>query len=174
MKSSFRRPQRRPLPGGIKVVGVRDSDRVADGRLSSSDKKSLLGLLSRFGAAGVFNTVLGAAIIAGLDMGLHVEPHVANLVSYAIGVTVSFGVSRNFVFRSTGPLGGAAIRFLVAIAVAFALNQAALTAVMGLTRAHKFSHIAGQLAGMATYTVALFIACQLWVFKPARAKPPLA
>jgi hypothetical protein len=27
------------------------------------------------------------------------------------------------------------------------------------------SHIVGQLAGMATYTVTVFLACKLWVFR---------
>jgi putative flippase GtrA len=132
---------------------------------SKAQAKGLLGLLARFGIVGVINTAVGAGVIAVLDLGLHVEPHVANLIGYVFGVAVSFTLSRRFVFRSDGHIGATAIRYMLVVGLAFLLNQAVLTAVTAI--APGLNHMAGQLAGMATYTLAVFTACKIWVFKPA-------
>jgi putative flippase GtrA len=137
------------------------------GRMEQGKTQSLIALLSRFGIAGLINTALGFGVIAALDLGLHVEPHIANLAGYAIGVVVSFALSRQFVFRNQDRLGPAMLRYLLVVALAFLLNQAVLSAVMGLTQGYGLSHMAGQLAGIAAYTVMVFVACKFWVFKSA-------
>ncbi len=140
-------------------------------RFALRDARPLFGLMARFGVVGLINTALGVGVIAGLDLGLHVEPHVANLIGYVFGVAVSFTLSRQFVFRSDGHIGATAIRYSIVVGLAFLLNQAVLTAVTALA-GPGVNHMVGQLAGIATYTVVVFVACKLWVFRstaPAQA-----
>ena len=80
----------------------------------------------RFGLAGVANTLVGLGIIAVLDLGLHVKPAIANAAGYAVGIALSFVLSRQFVFRSRQPARTAAPRFVVSAVIAFAVNQAVL------------------------------------------------
>lgn len=54
----------------------------------------------RYGVAGVFNTLVGFSIILALDLGLGLAPHLANAIGYAIGVCVSFVLSKVFVFKA--------------------------------------------------------------------------
>jgi putative flippase GtrA len=132
------------------------------------DARGLFGLMARFGIVGLINTAVGIGVIAGLDLGLHVEPHVANLIGYVFGVAVSFTLSRQFVFHSDGHIGATAIRYSIVVGLAFLLNQAVLTAVTALA-GPSVNHMVGQLAGMATYTVVVFLACKLWVFRSTAA-----
>lgn len=89
----------------------------------------------RYGLVGVINSLAGLAVIAALDLGLRAPPALANAAGYAVGVVISYGLNRRFVFdsrtspRATGP------RFLI--------------------------------AAMGSYTLALFLACQFWVFLPS-------
>jgi putative flippase GtrA len=126
----------------------------------------LIGLLSRFGIAGLINTAVGLAIIVALDLGLGMRPQLANAAGYAVAIAVSFLLSRNFVFRSRRP--GAAWRFAIAIAVAFVANQIALTIAGAVLGAHPLARSAAQLCGMGVYTVTQFLVCYFWVFPPDR------
>jgi hypothetical protein len=44
------------------------------------------------------------------------------------------------------------------------LNQAALAGALLLLGSGDAARLAAQAAGVATYTVTLFLACRLWVF----------
>lgn len=136
----------------------------------ASPLRDLVGLLSRFGLAGLINTAIGLAIIATLDLGLRVEPHLANAIGYAVAIGVSFLLTRSFVFRSRKP--GAAMRFLAAIAVAFAFNQIALTIAGILLGSHPVARSVAQLFGMAVYTATQFVICYFWVFPDRGPKGP--
>jgi putative flippase GtrA len=127
-------------------------------------------LLIRFGLAGLANTAVGLSIIALLDLGLHWPPALANAAGYAVGVCVSFFLSRRFVFRSNAPVRGTGPRYLAVVAGGFILNQGVLALaghVLGPTRP---AHVAAQLLGMATYTLSVLIASRLWVFPPSEAQ----
>ena len=132
---------------------------------------ALAPLLSRFALAGAANTALGLLVIAGLDLGLGLNPHVANAAGYAAGLLLSFQLNKRFVFRAAKPAAFAGPRFLVAAGGAFALNQAALAAALFLLGSGDLARLAAQGAGVATYTVTLFLACRLWVFADRTPRP---
>lgn len=118
----------------------------------------------RYGVAGVANTLVGLSIILALDVGLHVDPHIANAVGYAVGVCVSFALSKLFVFKARRAARSAPLRYGVAVAVSFALNQGVLTlARMTLPHGTLFD-VAAQGAAVASYTAALFLLSHFWVF----------
>ena len=54
----------------------------------------------RYGLAGVINTLVGFSIIVALDVGLRLSAHLANAIGYAVGICVSFALSKLFVFRA--------------------------------------------------------------------------
>ena len=133
---------------------------------------ALAPLLSRFALAGAANTALGLLVIAGLDLGLGLNPHVANAAGYAAGLLLSFQLNKRFVFRAAKPAGFAGPRFLVAAGGAFALNQAALAATLFLFGSGEAARLLGQAAGVGTYTIVLFLACRLWVFADSGSSTP--
>lgn len=120
----------------------------------------------RYGVAGVFNTLVGFAVIVGLETGLGAPAHLANAGGYAIGVLVSFVSSRFFVFRAREARPRAPLRYGIAVAVAFAVNQGVLTlARLALPAGETFA-IAAQGAAVVSYTGTLFLLSHFWVFAP--------
>lgn len=127
----------------------------------------MLALLARFGLAGLVNTAVGFAVIAGLDVGLGVEPHLANAAGYAVGIAIGFVLNRGFVFRSGAGWRTTGPKYLAAILIAFALNQAVLFAAGSVLGVEPAMRLAAQLLAMASYTAAQFILFKLWVFRSA-------
>ncbi len=125
--------------------------------------------LSRFGLVGALNTLVGFSIITALDVGLHLPQALANAGGFAAGMLCGFLLNGRFVFRSqvgartTGP------KYLLTVTLAFALNQMVLKAAAMVLGAGVLQHEAAQLAGMGVYTVSVFMACRLWVFREPRA-----
>jgi putative flippase GtrA len=119
----------------------------------------------RFGLAGVANTLVGLGIIAALDLGLHVRPAIANAAGYAVGIALSFVLSRQFVFRSRQRAKTAVPRFLFSAAIAFAVNQAVLAAAGHLLGGDPALRFAAQVGGMCSYTLTLFLLGRFWIFK---------
>ena len=123
----------------------------------------LIGLLARFGLAGLANTIVGFAVIMGLEFGLKLDPALANAGGYAVGLVLGFVLNRGFVFRSDAG-GGAAARYLLAFAFAFLVNQAVLAAAHAVLGQAGPMKVAAQLSGMVVYTGLMFLVCRYWVF----------
>lgn len=126
---------------------------------------SLFALLARFGLAGLVNTALGLSVIAALDLGLHVDPHIANAVGYAAGLASGYALNRIFVFKSRDDFGSTGLKYLVAVAIAFALNQAVLAIAGPLFGPAPLARLAAQVTAMVSYTVLTFVLCRVWVFR---------
>ncbi len=127
----------------------------------------IVGLVARFGLAGLVNTAVGFAVIALLDPVLGVPPPLANAAGYAVGVGVGFVLNRGFVFRSRTGLPASGLRYLIAALCAFVLNQGVLHVAGMALGAGPVRHLAAQLTAMAVYSLALFFLCRLWVFRQA-------
>lgn len=118
----------------------------------------------RYGLAGVVNTLVGFSIIVALDVGLHLPAHLANAIGYAVGICVSFGLSKLFVFRDRQARPRAPVRYLVAVAIAFAVNQGVLSLARWLAPHGAVFDIAAQGAAVVSYTGTLFLLSHFWVF----------
>jgi len=129
--------------------------------------RALVALISRFGLAGLVNTAIGFAVIAGLDVGLHVAPAAANAAGYLVGMGVGFVLNRRFVFKSQSSARATAPRYIAVVLAAFALNQLILRGVGVSLGPGPLPHLSAQLAGMAAYTLTVFLACRFWVFRAA-------
>ena len=123
-------------------------------------------LISRFGLAGVANTLVGLSVIAVLDLGLSVDPPIANAAGYLAGFATSYFLNRRFVFQNAERAGVTGPRYLVATAMAFASNQVALAISAHLLGKGEAARLTAQLTAMATYTLVLFVGCRFWVFAP--------
>ena len=132
-----------------------------------TDLRGLLGLLARFGLAGLANTAVGFAVIAGLDLGLHVQPQLANAAGYVVGIGMGIALNRKFVFASTGKAKGEFVRYLGVVAVAFAANQGVLLAAHKVLGDSPIEHLAAQFSGMVSYTVLTFVLSRYFVFSRA-------
>jgi putative flippase GtrA len=118
----------------------------------------------RYGVAGVANTLVGFGVIIGLELGLGVGAHLANAIGYAVGVLISFISSRFFVFRDRKAKARAPIRYGVAVAVAFAVNQGVLALARLALPDGKVFDVAAQGAAAVSYTGLLFVLSHFWVF----------
>jgi putative flippase GtrA len=127
--------------------------------------RTLIALIARFGLAGLINTGIGFAVIAGLDVGLHVAPALANAAGYLVGMGVGFVLNRRFVFKSQSSARATAPRYIAVVIAAFALNQLILRAAGANLGPGALPHLLAQLSGMAVYTLAVFVACRFWVFR---------
>jgi putative flippase GtrA len=135
-----------------------------------SDAWPLVRRLALYGAAGVINTIVGYGVIFTLDVVLKVDPHIANAAGYAVGVVCAFLLNRFLVFRSSESAARTGPKFLAAALLSFGLNQLVLTGALSILGHAPVAHAVSQLLGMASYTVATFLLCQLWVFRPAAAR----
>lgn len=118
----------------------------------------------RYGLAGVVNTLVGFSIIVALDVGLRLPAHLANAIGYAVGICVSFALSKLFVFKARRTTRSAPLRYVAAVAGAFALNQGVLTAAKLVLPQGPLWSVASQGAAAVSYTVALFLLSHFWVF----------
>jgi putative flippase GtrA len=135
-----------------------------------------LGRVVRFGIAGGLNTVIGGCTIVTLEWGCGVHPLLANAGGFASGMIAGFLLSRTFVFRERTRNRWIVVRYTIAVASAFALNQVVLAILNGrLPQAP--GAVFAQGAAMVSYTIACFILCRFWVFRSAtltyrQASPP--
>jgi putative flippase GtrA len=122
--------------------------------------------LARFGLAGLVNTAVGFAVVVVLDPVLGVAPALANAIGYLVGVIVGFALNRGFVFRSQRAAPAEGIRYVVAAASAFVLNQGVLRGSGLLLGPGSTRRLFAQMMAMAVYSATLFFLCRFWVFRP--------
>ena len=131
-----------------------------------AEGRTNIALIGRFGVAGIANTAVGLASILALDLGLGVEPHLANAAGYGVGLIFSFWLNRRFVFRSEARARSSGPRFALAAGLCFAANQLALTAGRAGLGSGEAARIVEQLLGMSLYAGLFFLCCRYWVFGP--------
>ena len=137
------------------------------------DLRREAGLVARFGGAGVITTAVGGSVILALDVGLGLDRRLANAAGYLVGAALGLLLQRRFVFRQPAHAGGATLRYVTAMLIAFALNQAVLTVAGVALPDHRLGRAAAQLVAMAAYTATQFILFRLWVFRPAAGRSAL-
>lgn len=123
-----------------------------------------LALLVRFCLVGIINTALGLGVILVLELVLHAPSAAANLLGYVVGWVVSYGLHRNYVFSGDPPSSGATIRYVVAVALSFSLNQTVLSGGLHLLGGEASGRLLAQMAGVIAYSATLFALCRWWVF----------
>jgi putative flippase GtrA len=133
--------------------------------------RTLFVSLIRYAMVGLANTILGMAIILGLQLGLGVRPYLANAAGYAAGLVLGFLLNRRFVFASDATFWRSAPRYGVAALLAFAANQIVLSLAIRALGPSALAGAVAQVLAVACYTALFFGLCRLWIFRagaPAR------
>lgn len=116
----------------------------------------------RFGLVGLANTIVGLVVIAAL-LQVGVGDYLANAVSYAVGLCLSFLLNRSWTFEVRGQIDrGEVQRFLAVFALSFTANLATLTFMRRLGFAEN---MIGQGAAMAAYSICFFLLSRRFVFR---------
>ena len=116
---------------------------------------------ARFLTVGVFNTLIGYAVIFIAMYGVGLSPELSNGLGFAVGLFSSFVLSRKFTFRSEGKVNAELIRFLIAFMIAYLLNLAVLHL---LVRYFHFHAGLSQIISGAVYTICSYWFNARWVF----------
>ena len=125
------------------------------GRAGVIDVKQLI----KFSLAGVVNTVVGYAVIAGC-MWLGVSPSLSNLCGYLVGLVISFLQQRYWVFESKGRIGHEWLKFVAVFLVSYAANFLTLRALLTT----PLNPYVAQLFACAVFTLVNFVLNSRFVF----------
>lgn len=126
-----------------------------------------LGLTSqlwRYGLVGLANTGIGLSVMFVAELVLKLPAILANAAGYGAGVAVGFALNRVIVFSSGEAVRRTGPRYVIAVALAWTLNLAAMQGLRLLLPEGDLVRMASQVAGMGVYTVSLFGMSRYWVF----------
>lgn len=119
----------------------------------------------RFVLVGGFNTVLDILIYGFFANIVHVEPVIANIISTAICVTISFILNYKFVWKSEKSLKTTAVGFLaVSLFSAWVVQSIVITVVLAIFGDSDFVKIVAKLCGSATGMITNYFGYKI-VFK---------
>ncbi|MGF6855342.1 GtrA family protein [Paraburkholderia sp. CI3] len=108
---------------------------------------------------GGLNTAISAVIIFIVQAAAAI-PVVANIVGYAIGVTLSFALNSKYTFK-TAATRHTAIRFLIVVLISYLANLATMVSVLHLTHAPYLA----QLCGIPVYVIVGFLGNRYWAMR---------
>ena len=120
--------------------------------------------LTRFLSVGLLNTVVGFTLIYGSKYFLEFGDVPANLLGYGVGLLLSFTLNSTWTFSYRGPQLPALGRFLLAFAVAYAVN---LLAVLLCIRWVGINPYLAHAVGLIPYTTTFYLVSRLFVFSTA-------
>ncbi len=134
---------------------------ASDAGIATARRGPLLVQLSRYGAVGVVNTLIGYVVIVTLHLVAGLSLVAANLAGYAAGLSFSYFANRRWTFGRRGPSRHALPAFLALVAIGFAANLAATAASQHL----GLPYPAAQALGFVCYSTIVFLGLR-HVFSP--------
>lgn len=117
--------------------------------------------VARFATTGAITTVAGVAVICSAMALLDWPGWKANMAGYAVGVALGFALNRRWTFRHAGRIAPAAVRYVLAFAIAYLANLGTFLLLEGA----GISPYLAQLGAMAVYTVLFYLLNKLIVFR---------
>lgn len=124
--------------------------------------------LVKYMIVGLINTAIGYGVFWTLLHWVGCSPELANAFGYAIALCVAFYLNRIFVFSGANSSTSSMLRFFVAFAAAFLLNQAVLIVSF---RVFLVPAEIAQVFAMVVYTIIFYLLNKFYVFralKPSR------
>jgi putative flippase GtrA len=118
----------------------------------------------RFLTVGVVNTLLGYCLIFACMYEAKLSPEASNVIGYAVGFVISYGLNRKYTFQSSQKRRGEIVRFLVVFVLAYAANFAMLVV---LIRMNIHKGISQVVAGLV-YAVLSFVMNKYYAFATSR------
>lgn len=129
--------------------------------------------VSRYSLVGLLNTLATLLVIYGLKACFGAGDYWANAAGYGVGLVMSFLLNRAYTFGYDGALSRAAVQFLLAFAVCYAIN---LAVVAVLVDGVRMSGYLAQPCGMVCFTVSFYVLLRTQVFRAGapsgRPRPP--
>ena len=119
------------------------------------------GSLIRFMLVGSVNTVVGLLFIWLAKELAGFRDVAANCTGYAVGLSVSFILNKQWTFRFRGRAGAALLRFLLVFSVAYATNLLTVLTLIKLTPIDSFWC---QAVGILPYSSLFYLGCRRYVF----------
>ncbi|MCC7049529.1 MAG: GtrA family protein [Alphaproteobacteria bacterium] len=115
----------------------------------------------RFAAVGLVNTAIGLSAIYAVLYVFRCDPAIANAAGFAIGLVVSFTLNHFWTFGDRRDKGSVLPKYVLVVAAAYTGN---LVAVLVGSRQFHIDPYLVQLAGMAVYTISVFLGCRRFVY----------
>lgn len=119
----------------------------------------------KFLLIGLINSASGLAVIFGLIYWLNIDPVLANVAGYSVGLTISFLLNRSWTFNAGRTDTSQILKYAIAFLVSFFLNIALLkifSSNMG------FGIYFSQFIAVGTYSISMFLLCRFFVFPNRR------
>jgi putative flippase GtrA len=120
------------------------------------------GDLLRFLIVGVFNTVMGMALILLLYHGIGLDYRIANVTTYTIGLIITFMLHKQWVFKSRADPITEVTPFLAVFGTAFLVNFVLVSLVVEVIGWHPDL---GQLAGISGFTLTNYLGQKYLTFR---------
>ena len=126
----------------------------------------------RFAAVGVFNTLVGSAIMFGLYNLAGASYWVSSAANYILASIMSYVLNKKFTFRHEGQVMQSGIRFAVNIGICYLLaygiaKPCALAVLNGYSQ--TLQENVAMLIGMCLFTGLNYIGQRLFVFRKQNA-----
>lgn len=118
--------------------------------------------LIKYMIVGLINTATGYGVFWMLLRWVGCSPELANAIGYVIALCVAFYLNRFFVFTGANSSTSSILRFFVAFAAAFLLNQAVLIVFF---RIFLVPAEIAQVFAMIVYTVIFYLLNKFYVFR---------
>jgi putative flippase GtrA len=117
--------------------------------------------LLRFLLAGAANTLLGLGIIYALKVaGMHDLP--ANLLGYALGISISYAMHATWSFSYRGSIRAALPRYVLVTILAYLANLATVSLVLYWWGVNGY---VAQALGIPPYVLVGYLGSRLYVFR---------
>jgi len=124
-----------------------------------------------FAISGALGFAVDAGIVQFLVREFGANPYGARVISFLAAATTTWGFNRKYTFAGHG--GGSRrrelARYLVAMAIGFALNYGAYVACVMLWPLVRHWPAIGVAAGSAAGALVNFLSSKYWIFRPAPA-----
>ena len=116
----------------------------------------------RFLSVGVANTFAGLMVIYATKWFLHLGDIAANVLGYAVGLSLSFALNSRWTFAYRGPYLPALGKFLLVILVAYGIN---LATVMSAIQYFGINDYFAQTIGVVPFTLTSYFGSKCLVFR---------
>jgi putative flippase GtrA len=130
-------------------------------RRTVSVAESELGMLVRFLAVGVLNTVAGLGTIYACKYFLSLGDIPSNMIGYLFGLTNSFFWNRHWTFAQSGDTGRTVCKFLLVFMLAYLFN---LATILLLTRTLGVNSYLAHAIATIPYTAIFYLGSRYFVF----------
>ncbi|MBS28068.1 MAG: hypothetical protein CL566_03970 [Alphaproteobacteria bacterium] len=120
--------------------------------------------VSRYSVVGIVNTLTTLLVIYALKAIFSTGDYWSNAAGYGVGLILSFFLNRTYTFGHDGAVSGAAVRFLVAFAICYAINLAVVAVLVDGLGVNGYL---AQPSGMVFFAVSFYILLRMHVFRRA-------